>query len=392
MFTVCFVCFCIELLANTIARTTITSICPPKYNGYLFSFFFWLDVLAIVSLFPEMKWIANPIGLGDLMQRFNGSSSISQAARVVRLVRLIRLVKLYKIQYAKAKKAKEERELYELVSYGVISAEEVFNYQSLNEKRANSKLGSQLSDSITKKVMLLILIMIIILPLITYTAVDHSAEFAVDFLHQFHTDPSINNQTFAAVLDAITQFTDKGNIPDNYLLRLKVNGETAYDTGTNHDFPKILKLNITDRTYDNSTGAYLTTSGLFTQYNYAITDATYSIVFTIIVAIILVSGAIIFTTDAEQLVLKPIERMMNMVEAVAENPLASISLSPQLDGDAGGIGNKRSSIRTEYAPLQKMQNSRTNGTAGGEGNQKEGRYETRLLETTLEKITGEFCN
>jgi hypothetical protein len=399
LFTVCFICFSTELLMNTIARTTIHSFCFPYFNweGYLFSFFWWLDLIAIVSLFPDLNWIAQPLGLKNVMESFHGSSSISQAARVVRLVRLVRLVKLYKIQFSKWKKAKEEKELFELASYGIITMEEAINYQSLHEKRSNSKLGSRLSDSITKKVMVIVLVMIIILPLLTFTAVDHSSHFAMDFLQRFHTDPSTNLPTLNAVISSITEYTDEDTIPDNFLLRLKVQpysgtlptaaGGFVYDLHKNHRYPKFLKLNITNSWFDSVSQSTFTTSGLFTQYNYAVTDATYSIIFTIIVGIILVSGAIIFTSDAENLVLKPIERMMNMVEAVAENPLAAISLSPSLGETAENKNENEPKRRGSVASV--LPGKVVKGKM--EKDQKEGRYETRLLETTLEKITGKIA-
>ncbi len=77
----------------------------------------------------------------------------------------------------------------------------------------------------------------------------------------------------------------------------------------------------------------------------------------------LVSGALIFTSDAERLVLKPIERMMNMVEAVAANPLAPTA-----------------SDNTALVP--------TGAGNGGKKRAQEGDYETKLLESTIEKITG----
>jgi hypothetical protein len=47
-------------------------------------------------------------------------------------------------------------------------------------------------------------------------------------------------------------------------------------------------------------------------------NAEFSIYMTIFIGFVMVVGAFIFTTDAERLVLVPIERMMNMVRYVQQ--------------------------------------------------------------------------
>lgn len=380
MYTISFTLFCIELIANTVARTKIHSWYPFQWEGYLFSFFWCLDIIAILSLFPDLNWIANPIGLGDYLDNFSGNANITQAARVVRLVRLVRLVKIYKIQYEKRKRKQEEKELYELASYGIINYNEIQHYQQLNDYQGTSKLGLQLSDNITRKVMVLILIMIIILPLITFTSVDDSSDFAITFLHRFATDTTVNDQCRLAALAGVAENKDESSVPDNFLLRLRMNplvpGYYYANQDENKQIAKVYKENVTHIYIDPNTNIRYYTSGLFTSINYAELDAIYSIVFTIVVAIILVGGAIIFTADAERLILKPIERMMNMVEAVAQDPLAPISSS--LDHSAMlNSGNRRNSIKTEVNVANKSSQKKETG-----------QYETQLLETTLEKITG----
>jgi hypothetical protein len=73
------------------------------------------------------------------------------------------------------------------------------------------------------------------------------------------------------------------------------------------------------------------------------------ILLTIFVSLVMLIGTVTFTTDVETLVLKPIQRMMNMVEQVARDPLAPLFFD------------------------------HSDGT---------GEYETMLLEDTIQKITG----
>ena len=75
----------------------------------------------------------------------------------------------------------------------------------------------------------------------------------------------------------------------------------------------------------------------------------YSVLMTIFIGLLLVLGSVVFTNDTDTMVIKPIGRMMNMIEEVARDPLAPLSF------DFSG---------------------------------KKDEYETRLLELTIEKITG----
>lgn len=97
-YTVCFFIFIFEIVANTWTKTQIISWYPkPEWTGYLFSFFWFLDVIAVASLFPDIPFIGEPLGISDIGNNVSSGNDYSRAGRVVRLVRLVRLVKLYKV-------------------------------------------------------------------------------------------------------------------------------------------------------------------------------------------------------------------------------------------------------------------------------------------------------
>ena len=105
--------FAIEWVLNIIAK-----------KDYIWSFFFWLDLISTISLIQDIDWIMNPL-LGYSSNRANANRSSVQAAkavskvssasratrvlRVIRIVRLIRMVKLYKSIYI-AKQNQENKE------------------------------------------------------------------------------------------------------------------------------------------------------------------------------------------------------------------------------------------------------------------------------------------
>ena len=65
------------------------------FTGFLFTFFWWLDLLAILSLFPDVTFIGEPIGISSMTNSTSSESNFTKAGRVVRLVRLVRLIKVY---------------------------------------------------------------------------------------------------------------------------------------------------------------------------------------------------------------------------------------------------------------------------------------------------------
>jgi len=95
----------------------------------------------------------------------------------------------------------------------------------------------------------------------------------------------------------------------------------------------------------------------FDDDGFAALEGAYNILKTCCVIAALMIGAYYFIKDAEELVIKPIERMTNLVQELAKNPLARVSFEDKEDDFAAG------------------------GTA------EEVPYEIQLLEDTLSKIS-----
>jgi class 3 adenylate cyclase len=355
--TVSFFCFIFELVGSTWSKTNFKSFYPLRWDGYFLSFFWCLDVVAILSMFPDIPFISEEFGITKLMD--GGNANYAKAGRVVRLVRLVRLVKLYKIASERRRRQREEEELLELVRIGAADYEEEKKKMALYDQRG-SKLGAQLSDAITRKVIVIVLVMLCILPLVTYDTPDQTTQFSTQFLHEFY----INSGNSA---DA------KTSILASYINTLESN-DFLNDTATN---PFLIYLDISPfypnpviyresflselRASEMTTIEHITyvnnsehvTKAIFNNQNAMEDAAFYSILLTLFVGGLIVTGSVVFTNDAQNLVLDPIERMMNMVDAVANDPLAKLQFKEPTPGTVSA-----------------------------------GEYETRLLETTVEKITG----
>jgi hypothetical protein len=91
-------------------------------DGFKYSFFFWLDIIATLSLIIDIAWIMDFIGMllvsstssglkvnavpGTIVEITPGGAKLQQVVKSLRLIRLIRIIKLYK--YIVASGAKDE--------------------------------------------------------------------------------------------------------------------------------------------------------------------------------------------------------------------------------------------------------------------------------------------
>jgi class 3 adenylate cyclase len=142
-------------------------------------------------------------------------------------------------------------------------------------------------------------------------------------------------------------FYERLNKP--FLLFAEVNG-----TGYSFDF-HTNDIAYWDGLRDSSIEEYTFSDGVYSTHLIFSKEvlqrklAYLQIALTIFVSIMLVAGAVVLNDDVEKLVLTPINKMMNLVETIAKDPLKPIQQHTAADG---------------------------------------GQYETRLLETTIQKITG----
>ena len=59
-----FVLFALEMILHCWAKSDYSKGIF-KVKGYAFSFFFWLDMLAVLSMVPDVDWLASGLGLED---------------------------------------------------------------------------------------------------------------------------------------------------------------------------------------------------------------------------------------------------------------------------------------------------------------------------------------
>lgn len=217
--------FAVELLMASFAQ-----------KDYFLGFYFWLDLIATVSLITDIGWVYNEIVGGGDISADNASQASSlaragrgarvgtRAGRIVRLVRLIRIVKLYKHAHTAIEKRHPDPNNED------ITAEELAQIHEKNAKKdipKESHVGQQLSDLTTRRVITIVLIMMFSVPILTlntYIEDPNSFEWGLQLIAKYES-----SQGGTAWNEAFTTFYQESDGTDNPVVSLNANNET-YDS------------------------------------------------------------------------------------------------------------------------------------------------------------------
>ena len=239
--------FSLSTLAFLLFATELLLSCA-GVPGYTCGFFFWLDLLATMSVISDIGWVWDPL-IGQFTDA-NSAASVaktsraSRAARIIRFVRLLRLIRLVKL-YKQARVARKLKarlppataaskpahdgtvEILEqdnhlhparrlssrggfageagtrrdsvlpVVPEGVGSGASEFQQGSPSAVpevgiASESRISRKLSELTTKRVILLILTLLFLLPLFnsdTYVEAEHSFTISLAMLSRLYGTP-----------------------------------------------------------------------------------------------------------------------------------------------------------------------------------------------------------
>lgn len=334
-----FFLFIAELIMNCWAKSDFSKgIFHVK--GYMFNFFFWLDLLCIISMIPDLDWMANAFSLDSILKQDSSVGTMAgkagkigaKAGRVVRMARLVRLVKLYKITAQRKRERKMIEELKRLVEHGQIDENDIDIYLERMSSQKQSKVGAELSDIITRRVIVAVLLMLLVVPMLSYSSSIDEEIVATEYLYKINIDAGWGNDTLCDyLLSSTREYKDfMGSVlnspNESYLLHLNITPDRCeinkeFDLSnkdlSQHREEELRKLvfNSGDNNSPFGVEAWFTRKLLLKE------EAMAGIYLTLFVVFMLVSLSTQFTGDAQKLVLAPIESMMEMVNMVADDPL-----------------------------------------------------------------------
>ena len=340
---ICLLLFALELVLSFLYK--------PNYK---WSFYFWLDLVATLSLITDIGWIwdsligvSNSSSCSKQLQNAGKASRAgtrtSRILRIIRLIRLIRLVKLYKnAQIAMKGEDDEEPAVTEI---------------KLENIDQESKVGKKLSEVTMKRVILIVLIMLFFLPFFEtdfYMSSQTSWVFGIDNMNAF-----LNLEGFEIVKNKYVNYHKKDIRP---LVYLSWKNETDnYEWQADTDYNDLRYNEI----YYYAKGDFVSIFDI--RYDARLTSLL-NIFKTLFICVILTLGALYFTKDSEDLVIKPIEKMIEKVKKIAKNPLAA------------------SQIRTIHDEILDRPTKTCFCFKSKDKNEAKAEYETKIIEDTIIKI------
>ncbi|CAD8192164.1 unnamed protein product [Paramecium octaurelia] len=343
----CLIMFSTEIILSVIVK-----------EGYFLSFFFWLDSISTISLLLDINLFNQAVGLSGAGGQAKNTAGLARAGRasrvgtkagrVVRLVRLIRLVKIYKsankedddkVQKLIAQR-RQKRKANTIEPQIQDRADQGNPVQGEEVETKESKVSKMLSDSTTKKVIIVVLALLFLIPLFS---VDYYVSPPTSMLmqsQQFVKLAESEASTYDDVKSAYSQIIIDHSGIDNYIVLFTspLNNYKDFPIYENDDYPNL-------RTDEQDVGAYTldydtllkTTNlpdaaiaafdkdnpdvvGILSTRQAAVMTSILSIIRTIFVSIVLTFGAMMFSKDSNDLALRPLERMIEKINKIANDP------------------------------------------------------------------------
>ena len=179
-----------------------------------------------------------------------------------------------------------------------------------------SKIGKVLSEVTTKKVIIMVLCVMLSVPVFsfnTYVVETNSFSIGLDLVAVYDSD--CNGTAFKQTFDNYVNYHKKLRTP---LLFAAARDLLFDDAGVDDSNLRDTEKEIASTTNETLNDYYV---AVFDLRPNSQMDAMFGIVQTIFVCIMLTIGAFMFTKDATDLVIEPIEQMMEKVKRIAKNPL-----------------------------------------------------------------------
>jgi class 3 adenylate cyclase len=237
-------------------------------------------------------------------------ATAAQKLKVIRMVRLVRLAKLYKYLSTK-QSAKQTGPAENSVDIG------------LDHVPAESHVGAEMSDRTTKKVIIGILVMLIGIPLLSADEVVYSNEFSMNMVLENRL--LLANEFSNAALES-WEFSESLLLNTTKCIDIKYRG---FDDGlrksaiipVNRNRPADLRKEEKNVITISAPGYSRTMTSTFDASERVREEALLGILLTSFIIVLLGLGMISFTKDVRNLVIVPIEKMIQLVREISENPL-----------------------------------------------------------------------
>ena len=286
-------------------------------------FFFWLDLIAMLSLLLDIPWIIdidndnnseNDLSVARASKASRAGGRAGRVVRIIRIVRLFRVVKFYKYFGNNSKDNPDDH-----LNTSQQQQQQIVNKDDegkFSNELSGSKIGEKLSDNTTKGVIIGVLLMLFMLPYLEVTEINVAISYNISQLYEYIFSTNANT-LFSSnfITNAINSFQIQWS---DRILKLNINNTEYINPLVSYNHLRSNEIGIYTAG-DNDIICWMNNSSLTSI------EALYGIALTTAVMIVLGVGAYLFTNDAEIAVVRPIESMVQFVKMIAQNPLAKIS-------------------------------------------------------------------
>ncbi|CAD8181513.1 unnamed protein product [Paramecium octaurelia] len=292
--------------------------------------------------------------LQDLLLKDDQKQNSSQQQQLQNKQKQHYLIRISILQQNRQKKVKSEEQLpYINKSQHSRSQSQHDQNSSNNEQQQlkysnlsqgdqikESHVGSQLQDLVMRRVITIIIAILISIPILTldtYSEIINSYDSGIFRISQFRMNYPITDM----LIQQYVQFHNSEIYPIQSVLVLQddLNKKyTEYNYTTNPDWfqqTELLKsqYRFSDQQYfvTTDTNNQLITYSVSDLVDYNKINAILSIFQTVFVCIVLALSAVLFNKDVTELIIEPIEIMIQKIELIASNPLEAVNIEEQED-------------------------------------------------------------
>jgi hypothetical protein len=321
-------------------------------DDYFLGFFFWMDTIGTISLILDIGWISNSF-LPDNGARSKGSllraaRAAKLGARYGRLMRLLKLMRFYKF----------------LPCFD--SNDEKIETEPEPTLSAVRKVSAALSSVLSRRVAALVLLIVIIVPFLSYDQVDYSPNAWAKSIRYSALNPNITESELTAL---VNDFRDFYHHKDISLMSVLLESPFYSSQRYTYSMPYPVR---NDNIYHVEEDYYADQGGGEVKYRLRVKmnvtpiaqwNAFFGIILIILVIVVLIGFSASFQSSVDELVVIPLEKMMNTLRKSAASLLRGMKAmsredEDQMNADQGGAGGDSSGSdldeELETAVLEKM--------------------------------------
>jgi class 3 adenylate cyclase len=208
-----------------------------------------------------------------------------------------------------------------------IETEEEEQEKPIDEATQESRVGKRLSELTTKRVIIIVLILIFVIPLFSS---DYYFDSDLSYTYHMNVFRRMTNESnkVEALMKHYVDFNQRQVYPIVYVSipKLGVNYSSMDPMELRTDEKEIYNEFFGGNESDENSLLSIIDLRYKTRW-----VAGLNILRTIYVCVVLTVGSLLFSMDANELALRPIERMIEKVNKIASNPLASREAGVKLD-------------------------------------------------------------